>query len=163
MRRLALLALLVAGCAAPRASQSAAPFAVYEEPSLTCDASQGGAISGTVRHRDTDVPLGNALVVLESSALAGDGELTTDEYGRFRFDGLPPGTYTVLVLVGQAAVSQVFTLPEHATYRANFAVDPERHVIACGCSVPPLDQSLLSVTDEAEARLLGMPKTRYGL
>lgn len=124
MRRLALLSMLVPGCAVPQV-EAAPPSSAYEEPSLTCDASERGTISGAIRHRDTDVALGNALVVLQSNALDGERELMTDEYGRYRFEGLPRGTYTVQVLVGQANVNTVVTLREHANHRANFVVDPD--------------------------------------
>ena len=165
MRRIVLLSMLLAGCAAPQASKTALPFAAYEEPSLTCDASERGAISGAVRHRDTDVALGNALVVIQSSALGGERELMTDEYGRYRFEGLPPGTYTVQVLVGQADVNKIVTLPEHASYQANFAIDPDAELVRVWKHNPYIlpDQSLFSVIDDYEARLLNMPKTRRGL
>ena len=164
MRRLVMLSMLLAGCAAPQASKTALPFAAYEEPSLTCDASERGTISGAVRHENTDVPLGNALVVLQANVLDGERELMTDEYGRYRFEGLPPGTYTVQVLVGQANVNKIVTLPEHASYRANFMVDPDA-TFARQLDGPIIerDQSLFSVIDDYEARLLNMPKTRYGL
>lgn len=165
MRRLVLSSMLLAGCATQQASTTAVPFAAYEEPSLTCDASERGTISGAVRHEDTDVALGNALVVLQSSALRGEQELMTDEYGRYRFEGLPPGTYTVQVLVGQANVNKVVTLREHASYRANFIVDPDMTFVRQIDGDPYIarDQSLFSVIDAYEARLLNMPKTRYGL
>ncbi len=131
---------------------------------MTCDASERGTISGAVRHEETDVALGNALVVLQSSALQSPQELMTDEYGRYRFEGLPPGTYTVQVLVGQANVNKVVTLPEHASFRANFAVDPESRFYRClWRPAPRLDESMFSVTDDREARLVGIPKTRRRL
>lgn len=164
MRRLVLLSMFALGCGAPRAAVTATPYPAYEEPSLTCDASERGAISGSVRHMETDVPLGNALVVLQANVLEGERELMTDEYGRYRFEGLAPGTYTVQVLVGQANVNKVVTLPEHASFRANFAIDPDavRMVWKHNPYIRP-DQSLFSIIDDDEARLLRMPKTRYGL
>lgn len=70
-----------------------------------------GRISGTVIHSETREPIANALVVLQCTCLAGSRETTTDPRGRYAFARLPPGTYTVQVLAGQADVSKVFELP----------------------------------------------------
>lgn len=168
MRRLALLALVTCACGVPRTSSvpptpSASP-SVLPEAKITYDAEVTGAVNGHVRHRTTDAPLGNAIVLLQSSAIP-DLEMTTDDFGRYSFEGLPSGTYTVQVLVGQADVAKVFTLPDSAKFRANFAIDPERPFV-CGFPVMPdnpMDQSLFSVTNASEARLLQSPVTRVGL
>lgn len=166
MRRLALLALVTCACGVPRTAPitpSAAPSA-HPEAKVTYDADATGAVKGLVRHRSTDAPLGNAIVVLHSRGIP-DLEMTTDDYGRYNFDGLPPGTYTVQVLVGQADVAKVFALPDSAEFRANFSVDPENRFV---CRLPAssdgaLNQSLFSVTSPSEARLLQGSVTRYGL
>ena len=77
------------------------------------------------------------------------------------FDGLPPGTYTIQVLVGHANVSKVLTLPDSMSARANFRLHPERDRIVCRFPawVQLADDSLFSVTDAAEIRLLRIPKT----
>lgn len=90
-------------------------------------------------------------------------ELTTDDYGRFVFDGLPPGTYTVQAMFGHADISRVVQLEKDATAVANFSADPGEFR---GCVLvyqgPLMDESLFEVT-RVEARLLGVPKTRRGL
>lgn len=163
MRRAVLLTLLACACGFQRAPAASipAPILPYAEPSISCDAGAEGTISGVVRHEETDAPLGSAIVVLQSTSLPGPLELMTDHYGRYRFDGLPPGTYTLQVLVGQADVSKVFSLPESAKFRANFALDPEDDGFVCRMPVMRVlsDTSMFSITDEAEARLLGVPRT----
>jgi len=161
MRSVVVLALFLGACGVQRpVTSTPAPFLPYEEPSVRCDAGAEGTISGVVLDEDTQTPLGSALVVLQSSSLHNTLELMTDDYGRFRFDGLPPGTYTVQVLVGNADVSKVLTLPESAKFRADFVLDPERERIVC--HLPCLqtdDSSLFSITNANEVRLLGIPPT----
>jgi len=166
MRRLALLALVTCACGVARTAAITSPVSpsILPEAKVTYDADVAGTVRGHVRHRTTDAPLGNAIVLLRSSNIP-DLEMTTDDYGRYSFQGLPPGTYTVQVLVGQADVAKVFALPDNTKFRANFSVDPERSVV-CGLPVMPnnqMDQSLLSVTSASEARLLHRPVTRFGL
>lgn len=132
MRRLALLALVTCACGVPRVVPLTHAPAVRSEPTVTYDADAAGSVRGLVRHHTTEAPLGNAIVVLQSSSIPAL-EMTTDEYGRYAFAGLPAGTYTVQILVGQADVSKVFTLPDSAKFRANFSVDPEN---AFACPLP---------------------------
>ena len=93
MRRLALLAFVTCACGVPRTAPvtpSAAPSA-HPEATVTYDADATGAVKGLVRHHSTDAPLGNAIVVLHSKAIP-DLEMTTDDYGRYSFEGLPAGS-----------------------------------------------------------------------
>lgn len=166
MRRLALLAFVTCACGVPRTAPvtPSAPPSAHPEAKVIYDAEATGAVNGLVRHHSTDAPLGNAIVVLQSSGIP-DLEMTTDDYGRYSFEGLPAGTYTVQVLVGQADVAKVFALPDSAKFRANFSVDPENRFV---CQLPAsknsaLNQSLFSVTSPTEARLLQGSVTRYGL
>ena len=69
-----------------------------------------GTISGVVRHQETEERIEGALVVLQCACLSGPRETQTNSSGLYRFSGLPAGTYTVQVLVGQAVVSKVVTL-----------------------------------------------------
>jgi|GEM_PF-1314825 len=165
MRRLAFLMMVAGGCASTGDTRFSGPGDLppqYTPPSVTIDESESGSLSGAVRHDKTEAPLGNALIVLQSRALSRPREMVTDEYGRYRFAGLPQGTYTVQVLVGNADASKVIDLPEDATFRANFNVDPQRKVVRHTLLVRVVtDESLFSVTDAREARLLGVPRTIY--
>lgn len=166
MRRLALMAVAICACGVPQTVPvtPSAGSGIRPVAAVTYDEAVGGSVNGRVRHRNTDAPLGNAIVVLQSRSIP-DLEMTTDDYGRYSFEGLPPGMYTIQVLVGQADVAKVFALPESAKFRANFSVDPENPFV---CKLPagrrsPMDQSLFSVTSPSEARLLQSPRTHYGL
>lgn len=166
MRRLALLALVTCACGVPRTAPvvPSPTSAIRPVTAVTYDEAAGGSINGRVHHRSTDAPLGNAIVLLRSKGIP-DLEMTTDDYGRYGFEGLPSGTYIIQVLVGQADVAKVFALPDSAKFRANFSVDPENPFV---CRLPAtrdnrIDQSLFSVTSSSEARLLQRPVTRYGL
>lgn len=70
-----------------------------------------GEIAGQIRHAKTGEPIRNALVILQCTCLVSMRETVTNEQGLYVFTGLPAGTYTIEVLVGQADVSKVVTLP----------------------------------------------------
>jgi tetratricopeptide (TPR) repeat protein len=84
-----------------------------------------GVISGVVNDSRTKEKLSSALVLLQCECLLGAREMMTNENGRYAFRELPPGTYTVQVLSGQANVSKVLTLPRDDKFRANFSIDPQ--------------------------------------
>ena len=154
--------LLVSACGMQQpVTSTPAPLLPYEEPSVSGDSGAEGTISGVVRHEATRAPLGSAIVVLQSQSLPSSMELVTDDYGRYRFDGLVPGTYTVQVLVGFANVARVFTLEEGARFSVNVHLDPEHERFGCRLLGRDLDDdtSMFSITDETEARLLGLPST----
>lgn len=85
-----------------------------------------GTISGVVTHSQTKQRIADALVILQCSCLPESRETQTNANGLYAFRDLPPGTYTIQVLSGQADVSKVTTLPKDAKFRANFSIDPER-------------------------------------
>jgi hypothetical protein len=85
----------------------------------------GGSIAGIVVHAKSGARLAGALVVLQCTCLASAMETTTNENGLYAFRALPPGTYTIQVLSGEADVSKVTTLPAAAKFRANFRIDPQ--------------------------------------
>jgi hypothetical protein len=89
------------------------------------DAAETGTISGVVTNAKTGDRLAGALVVLQCTCLQGQREATTNDNGLYAFANLPPGTYTIQVLSGEADVSKVATLPRNAKFRANFKVDPQ--------------------------------------
>ncbi len=99
------------------------PAAVLLAPQSAAAADEG-AISGVVTNTKTKEKLKGALVILQCTCLQGTRETQTNESGLYAFRDLPPGTYTIQVLVGQADVSKVTTLPRGAKFRANFSLDP---------------------------------------
>ncbi|MEM7152433.1 MAG: VIT domain-containing protein [Myxococcota bacterium] len=83
-----------------------------------------GSISGVVTHTETNERM-EALVVLQCACLEGHRETMTNDRGIYAFRDLPPGTYTIQVLSGQADVSKVVELPGGAKFRANFRINPD--------------------------------------
>ena len=91
----------------------------------TAEAASNGTISGVVTDQKTKSRIPEALVILQCSCLQGTRETQTNSNGLYAFRDLPPGTYTIQILTGQADVSKVATLPSGAKFRANFTVDPD--------------------------------------
>lgn len=92
--------------------------------SAPVEVTEGGMISGVVTNSKTKARLKDAIVVLQCTCLEAARETKTDAGGLYTFRDLPPGSYTLQVLIGQADVSKVFALPDGARFRANFSVDP---------------------------------------
>jgi len=89
------------------------------------EAASDGTISGVVTHAKTKARVADALVILQCACLQDSRETQTNANGLFAFRGLPPGTYTIQVLAGQADVAKVANLPRGAKFRANFTIDPD--------------------------------------
>lgn len=134
-----LIVMALAGCATPGTDTVLSPDAI--EIGLP---DVGASISGEVRGPD-GVPLANAYVIVQSTALVEQRERLTNERGAFGFDDLPPGNYTIQVLAGNADVSKIVELPKDARYRANFSVNPEEEGRLMGAMVvvehPMIDTS----------------------
>lgn len=81
-----------------------------------------GAIAGLVRDTGAQ-PLRGALVVAHCDCLERPREVQTDDFGRFRLEGLPLGEYTVQVLFGAADVSQPVSLGVAIRHALQFRVD----------------------------------------
>ncbi|MEQ1501320.1 MAG: TonB-dependent receptor [Myxococcota bacterium] len=64
-----------------------------------------GNIQGLVED-ESGVPVPGAEVVMSGAELAGERRMTTAENGVFRFDGLSPGTYDLVVLFKGATVAR---------------------------------------------------------
>lgn len=95
----------------------------------SAEAADKGAVSGVVTRESDGGALGDALVILQCNCLQGPRETTTNADGLYAFSSLPPGTYTIQVLSGEANVSKVFALPRAAKFRANFKIDPKDSLI----------------------------------
>jgi hypothetical protein len=119
-----IVVMALAGCATPSASQATLEPEFIEVGAV----GSGGVISGIVRDRE-GAPVENAFVILQSVALTQQIERLTNERGIYSFSDLPPGNYTIQVLVGKANVSKIVDLPEDARYRAHFSVDPEQDMM----------------------------------
>ncbi len=74
-------------------------------------ASSQGVISGTVVNSRTKERIENALVILQCTCLQETRETQTNANGLYAFRRLPPGVYTVQILVGDADVSKIVELP----------------------------------------------------
>jgi hypothetical protein len=161
MRRYAAVLVFLGACSTsePRA-ETTYPFAHGDAPTVSFSEDHAGEISGQIEDIDRNEPANNAIIVLQAKAV-GTLEVMTDEYGRYRFEGLPPDVYTVQALFGQADVSRVVPLAPDTTSRTNFSLKTVRR----GCLVinlrPRMDESLFSI-DRTEARLLDVPPTSYG-
>ena len=141
------------GCATPSRTTEAA-HAVVIAPELEDDGS-GGVIFGVVKNT-AGAPLANAVVILQSVALASEYEVFTSERGLYVFKDLPPGNYTIQVLYAKANVSTITTLQEGTKFRANFSVDPDTDMLL-GMLV---EQSLLDTTSASStysSRLIEIP------
>lgn len=101
-----------------------APNIAAADPSTAAE-TKSGVVSGVVRNSKTNEALPNALVILQCSCLSGARETQTNARGLYAFRDLPPGTYTIQVLAGQADVSKVTTLPGGSKFRANFSLNPK--------------------------------------
>jgi len=155
--RILLASLALGGCVkAPPSVDSVPPS---PPPSLEPSA-HSATISGIVRDRNTDETLEGALVILQSSALIGARETTTNARGLYLFRDLPAGVYTVQILFAQADASKVTTLPEGSKFRANFSIDPDQRIIACGFGTRREPNESLFSIGEQEARLLRVSPTK---
>jgi hypothetical protein len=83
-----------------------------------------GVIHGALRDKDTGEPLADALVILHCSCLAGDREFDADAAGVYRFRHLPPGSYTIQVLINEANVNRSVVLGPGVQVRADFRFKP---------------------------------------
>ena len=93
MNRPFLAALVVAACAL-----AAAPAAAAEPYT--------GKITGVVVHAKSGKRLPGAIVVLQCTCLPEARETETDDNGLYVFRDLPPGTYAIEVLSGEADVAR---------------------------------------------------------
>jgi uncharacterized GH25 family protein len=65
---------------------------------ITVELSSGGVIEGTVRDSKGELVAGGMVMVMRGFTPSGDGPVPTDEFGHFRVERLPPGTYRVMAM-----------------------------------------------------------------
>ncbi len=105
----------------------------------TAHAADGGAIKGVVKNSATGKPMEQMNIVLLCSCMQGDRYTKTNELGAYRFDNLPPGSYTVQVLDPnkQKPVFSRLDLVREATERVDFSYDPEQDARVITVHGPP--------------------------
>ena len=92
----------------------------------TAQAQQTASISGVVTDASDGAPLAGANVVLRAEGSPGvAGGAATDLEGRYRIDGIAPGTYTLDVrFVGYQEQQQTLTLTSGETLQVDAALEP---------------------------------------
>ncbi len=65
---------------------------------ITVELSSGGVIEGTVRDSKGELVASGMVMVTRGFTPSGDGPVSTDEFGHFRVERLPPGTYRVMAM-----------------------------------------------------------------
>jgi hypothetical protein len=95
-------------------------------------------ITGTVSDQKTGEKIKDALVILQCSCLQGVRETTTNADGIYAFRNLPPGKFTVQVLVGDTDVNKSMDVPAGAQSRANFQIGADRGTSIDIVVTPPI-------------------------
>ena len=95
-------------------------------------------ITGTVSDQKTGEKIEDALVILQCSCLQGVRETTTNADGIYAFRNLPPGKFTVQVLVGDTDVNKSMDVPAGAQSRANFQIGADRGTSIDIVVTPPI-------------------------
>lgn len=88
----------------------------------TSSAAATATITGTVSAGEERESIAGALVVIQCSCIHTAREATTNDHGRYVFEDLPLGTYTIQVLSGQADVAKVVTIRHGTRVRADFSL-----------------------------------------
>ena len=112
----------------PRCSVIRAVLLPFVFAAWPLSAVAGGVIQGYVANAfDTAKPLVQARVTVEAPAIGLSRATTTDAEGKYRFEDLPPATYSVRVLAKQFKPMQRDNIPLRADrgLRVNLELLPE--------------------------------------
>ena len=92
---------------------------------------------GVVKDRGNKDPIAGALVVAQCVCLQGERTATTNADGAYVFRDLPPGQYSVQVLIGEANAIRVITLGP-GQQRLDYEIDPQNRFIDTIVVEPPI-------------------------
>lgn len=104
-----LVGCLGLACAPPKPDPSRSPGTPQPESVVHVDGGEG-RISGQLIDTRKGEPLARGLILATCPCLEEKLELMNDEQGRFAFEGLPPGSYTVQALHGQSQETRTVEL-----------------------------------------------------
>jgi hypothetical protein len=128
LRSFSWLALVVAlGCAPAEPSQPPHRDSIESTPNTEAPSPSADTvvIVGRVRNANTEASIAGAVIVLRCTCFDGTRERLTNERGFYWFDELPPGSYTIQVLAGNANTSKTTLVPAGRTFVGHFAIDPD--------------------------------------
>ncbi len=83
---------------------------------------------GIVTDKTNKQPIAGALVIAQCTCLSGQVEATTNASGAYIFKDLPPGLFTVQVLIGEANQNRILTL-KPGRQRLDYELDPANRFI----------------------------------
>jgi hypothetical protein len=119
-----------------------------------------GTITGIVTDSTGQAPLRGTVVALSGTPLSAE----VDSLGRFRFDSIPPGAYTLLAShsayadFGQMADDEPLTLESGTEYQANLRAITTTQLRSMLCDVvrtePPFGTTVTSTPDQSIVRIL---------
>ncbi len=93
-------------------------------------AAETAVISGVVKDSKTGEKVAGAIVYLQCSCLQGQRETMTNADGLYTCRNLPPGRFTVQVLLGQANESRTADLTTGQKLRTDFKIDPDNKFVS---------------------------------
>ena len=119
-----------------------------------------GTITGVISDSTGEAPLRGAVVALSGTPLSTE----VDSLGRFRFDSIPPGAYSLLAShsayaeFGQLADDEPLMLEAGRHYRANLRAITTTQLRSMLCEVvrtqPPFGTTVMSTPNQAVVRIL---------
>jgi len=100
------------------------------------------AVEGTVKDA-TGATVAGAVIIVSSEQLIGTKTIATNQTGYYRFDNLPPGTYTIAVrAAGFAALKRdglILQTGRIPTVDLNLSVGSEQTIVEVSTETPQID------------------------